>query len=383
MGMNQIFSTLKISPSKEGHEALAFLTDCPATPLTHILALEDGSQAGYGNGLVDITLYLTRACNLRCKTCYISAGRPLRAELEIKDWNRVLEGIKELGAEIVYLLGGEPLVKKGLLQIISHAKQLGLYIALSSNGTLINASVAKSLKTAGLDQIQISVDGPSVGVNDAIRGQGVFWKALRAIKYLTEAQIKVSLSCTVTPINADFVGNMITLAERLGVKVVNFGLVQLFGRAHENNMELSRECSSDVLDYLLSVRTPLTLTFNSFRFSLKAFNASFNSAIKVLKTSYHSCPAGRERFVIDSDGGIYGCELLINPSFYEGNVQGRHLKEVWLNGFKQFRERRGQQIFPCKTCAFATLCQGGCPARAYQASGTLNVPDPYCSFIKN
>lgn len=102
---------------REERVASAFLSDCPSTPLNHILALK-GGQTGDGISLRYVTLYLTRACNLRCRTCYISAGRSLPIELRASDWLEVIDQTKELGAELVYLLGGEPLLKHGLLERI-------------------------------------------------------------------------------------------------------------------------------------------------------------------------------------------------------------------------------------------------------------------------
>lgn len=67
-----------------------------------------------------------------------------------------------------------------MLRIISHAKGLGLYVSMSTNGTLINKENALQLKRAGLDQVQVSLDGPNPpAVNDVIRGFGSFDKLLR------------------------------------------------------------------------------------------------------------------------------------------------------------------------------------------------------------
>ncbi|MDP8003650.1 MAG: SPASM domain-containing protein, partial [Caldisphaera sp.] len=96
-------------------------------------------------------------------------------------------------------------------------------------------------------------------------------------------------------------------------------------------------------------------------------------------SNYYSCPAGRSRFIIDSNGDIYGCELLINRKFLEGNVRKNRIEDIWINGFKQFREDRWKKINYCSTCEISSLCQGGCVARAFNGENIYNK-DPLCNF---
>jgi radical SAM protein with 4Fe4S-binding SPASM domain len=102
-----------------------------------------------------------------------------------------------------------------------------------------------------------------------------------------------------------------------------------------------------------------------------------------VESSFSICPAGRSRFVIDSNGDIYGCELLITPKFKEGNVLKDNLKDVWERGFSIFRERDPIKIEDCKSCSIAKICASGCPARAYSFYGSINHKDPLCSYAQH
>ncbi|BDR91203.1 radical SAM/SPASM domain-containing protein [Vulcanisaeta souniana] len=370
-----------------------FLDECPASPLSHILALqgsvEDNNELPYlsMSSINDVTIYLTHACNLECRHCYLLAGKPLSNELGTDDWLLILDKLRDLGAKYVYLLGGEPmlLIRRGLLKIISHAKDLGFYVSMSTNGTLVNRENALQLKRAGLDQVQVSLDGPNPAVNDVIRGFGSFNKAVRAVDMLREVGIAVSLSYTVIPGNAYYVVDMVRLTERLGVPVLTFIRVQEFGRARENGLSLSNELARMVINDLMRIKTRVKLVLNGFRFSLSdLYNAYKRSkeklnALRII--NYSTCPAGRSRFVIDSDGSIYGCELAMNKEFYEGNALRDDLKVIWRNGFRSFRNRNYVSIKPCSTCPMADLCNAGCPARAFTAFGSVNSPDPYCPIV--
>jgi len=92
---------------------MAFVEDCSASPLAHLLASRGSGDAfamrKYSERRpISVSIYLTRACNPRCLTCYEAAGEPLRGELGLGGWMRVIEGLADLGVEHAYLLGGEP-----------------------------------------------------------------------------------------------------------------------------------------------------------------------------------------------------------------------------------------------------------------------------------
>mgnify|MGYP001770694413 FL=1 len=373
---------------------LIFLTECPATPLTHILALNTGDYAenlakllGSGNP-VDATLYLTRACNLRCTTCYVSASTPLPNELNASEWIKVVDKLSELGVRYLYLLGGEPLLllNRGLLDIIRRGKENGMIVSLSTNGTLVSEEAAIKLRDSGVDQVQVSLDGPNPVVNDAIRGHGSFRKAINAVKRLENAGVAVTLSYTVTIINADYVKDFVKLAVDLNVPVVAFVRVQEFGRASEGGLGISNEVAHEVLVKLSELSDlNVKVVYSGFRFGLlnlmsKAYSEAEGLLNRLKVINYGTCPAGRSRLVIDSNGDIYGCELLMRPEFREGNVRWDDLSKVWVSGFKAFRNRVLNSS--CVKCPFFKLCQGGCPARAYARYGSLNGPDPLCPFIR-
>ena len=371
-----------------------FLEECPASPIGHITALRsvvEGSPSEYplgGGAPNDATIYLTHSCNLRCRHCYLSAGRPLPGELTADQWIAVLDGVRELGVRYAYFLGGEPMMlfNRGLLKIIRHAKDIGLYVSMSTNGLFINRRSALMLKEAGLDQVQVSLDGPTPEVNDAIRGLGSFEAAIKAIEAFREAGIPTSLSYTVTSENAKYVVDMVKLAESLNIPVLTFIRVQEFGRALRNGLTLRQDEADAVINNLLNVKASVKIVLNGFRFHLRNLKEGYDDAkaklARLRVVGYSTCPAGVSRFVIDSDGEVYGCELLMNKTISEGNVLRDDLKEIWARGFRMFRARSSRNIEPCNTCPFADLCNAGCTARAYSRYGTFNAPDPQCPIVK-
>jgi radical SAM protein with 4Fe4S-binding SPASM domain len=366
----------------------AFIEDCPANPLPHLLATHGKSISELKKHPLTVSVYLTRKCNLRCITCYISAGNPLRDELSINRWLEVIRKISDLGVEYVYLLGGEPtlLGKENLTKIIRETKEMGMKIGISTNGILLDRETVRAIKNAGIDQIQLSIDGSNAEINDKIRGKGSFEAAINASKNLNEEGIDFSTSMTLTSLNYFQSHDFIKLSEEIGAKAATILVAQPFGRAEYYNYIIPTKSQiQKAYELIKSYNSKINVVLNGFRFYLDDF---VNIGLELMKSSkvessFSICPAGRSRFVIDSNGDIYGCELLITPKFKEGNVLKDNLKDVWDRGFSIFRERDPIKIEDCKSCSIAKICASGCPARAYSFYGSINHKDPLCSYAQH
>lgn len=363
--------------------ALAFLAECPATPLSHLLGGPGKLLAG--GRPVQVTIYVTRKCNLRCIHCYIDAGSPLPDELTAAEWARAFRELAELGTEDLYILGGEPMTREDIYEIIRSASSLGMRVSMSTNGTLIGPAEARRLREAGLAEAQVSIDGPTREVNDAIRPPGSFDKAVRAVRLLKEQGIRTTIGYVVLPQNARYVEEMVELAESLGADGINFETVVTFGRAARAAIYLPRRLGLEVLRAIerAASRHSIPITLSSFRFFVDDLGAAYSEAKALVGSRpYRTCPAGLSRMVIDANGDVYGCELLMVPQLREGNVRRDSLRDIWERGFRAFRERDPADIEVCSSCSMRDLCWAGCPARALASYGTLSAPDPACPLVQ-
>src|SRR3972149_5548722 len=103
---------------------------------------------------------VTRQCNLHCQHCYASAGTKSHPEELSAEEGRAL--VAELGRCKVPALifsGGDPLLRHGLLDLVRLASSLGIHPAISTNGTLIDATTAERMKGAGVAYVGVSIDG--------------------------------------------------------------------------------------------------------------------------------------------------------------------------------------------------------------------------------
>lgn len=119
---------------------------------------------GHGRALTDLRVSVTDRCNYRCVYCRTGNDGAQFAELPIAVYARMLRVFVSLGIEKIRLTGGEPLLRKGLLDLVRETAKLRpafsdapLDIAMTTNGHLL-AGLARPLKEAGLSRITVSMD---------------------------------------------------------------------------------------------------------------------------------------------------------------------------------------------------------------------------------
>ncbi len=355
-----------------------FVEDCPASPLPHMMATDGEPIPSLKNMPFAVTLYLTMSCNLSCLTCYASAGKKGNNELDSAGWIKITKKLARAGTSYVYLLGGEPLMVplEHLTAIIKETKENGMRLALSTNGFMLNRNVAKTLKSAGTEQVQLSIDGSTEEVNDFIRGPGSFRAVLKAASNLREAGLDFSTSFTLTSFNHQQAVEFIRLSEELGARAATLIVVQKFGRADERAVPTKQQVA-DAYTQIIKYKPRIQVVLNGFRFYM---NDYYSNGLKTIKSGLSEearCPAGRSRFVIGPDGGIYGCDLLMMPEFLEGNALTDDLEGIWRKGFKSFRNRENHE---CRSCPLFPACGGGCPARVYASFRSVSKKDPLCTL---
>ena len=125
----------------------------------------------------------THMCNLQCKHCYQDAQKALPGELTTQEAKNLVDQLSDAGVVVIAFSGGEPLMRKDFFEIALYAHQHDLYVALASNGTLVTPEVAKKLHDAGVDYVEVSIDGMDAASHDAMRGiSGAFDRSVEGIK---------------------------------------------------------------------------------------------------------------------------------------------------------------------------------------------------------
>ncbi|HOT83681.1 MAG TPA: radical SAM protein, partial [Candidatus Defluviicoccus seviourii] len=178
---------------------------------------------------------LIRRCNLKCKHCYsFSADADFPGELSTAEVFAVMADLRTFGVPVLILSGGEPLLRPDIFAITAHAKSLGFFVALSTNGTLIDAANIGRIAAAGYDYVGISLDGIGA-VHDAFRRkEGAFAASLNAVRLCQANGIKVGLRFTMTLDNAHHLADLLALADAEGVEKFYLSHLNYAGRGDRN-----------------------------------------------------------------------------------------------------------------------------------------------------
>jgi cyclic pyranopterin phosphate synthase len=117
----------------------------------------------FGRSIHDLRISITDRCNYRCVYCRTGTGGAVYAELPFEDYLRMARILVSLGITKIRLTGGEPLLRKGIVDFVRDLSKLRTHagkkpdIAMTTNGHLL-AEIAQPLKDAGLDRVTISMD---------------------------------------------------------------------------------------------------------------------------------------------------------------------------------------------------------------------------------
>lgn len=329
---------------------------------------------------------ITRRCNLRCVHCYIDAGEPDAYELSTREALDVVDQMAEVGVPLILFTGGEPLVRKDFFEIAAYARDRGIKLVLSTNGTLITPEVAKALREVGFVYVGVSLDSVGEDFHDSFRGvRGAFAAALAGIKNAMAAGLDVGLRFVITAKNIHEVGSYVDFAASLGVKRVTFYHLSAAGRAQG----LSQDWWYTPAQYRRFIETLIEKARQyAGRLEIETTLAPYdgvyialtvgNGDVKYLEFVESTGGCGRKIISIYPNGDVYPCQFI---DFYKlGNVRERRLREILTpEALEPFvntdRYLRGPR---CSSCKFKKYCKGGDRARAYYLTGDMFGDDPQC-----
>ena len=114
---------------------------------------------------------LTNPCDLSCAHCYSRSGpsRTTEGEISTAEALKVIDDLADMGVPLILFTGGEPLMREDIWDLARHAKNCGLKMALSTNGTLITPEIARRITNSGIEYAGISLDGAKAATHDRFR----------------------------------------------------------------------------------------------------------------------------------------------------------------------------------------------------------------------
>ncbi len=385
----------------------------------------DGHASG-GNLPRLVFWEITKGCNLRCIHCRASATE-LSSPLDLPTGKaiEIIGQIATFAKPILVLSGGEPLYRGDVFDLARVATDRGLRVALATNGTQVNKTVARKIVDAGVRRVSISLDGADAQTHDTFRGiPGAFDAAVTGLRNLQEQGMSVQINMTIARHNARQLPAVLELARRLGADALHtFLLVPVgcgveiadsqmvpaaeyekilnwfYDRAQEGGIELKATCAPH---YFRVVRQRRAAERHSSGDGAVRHHPSAISPTEMtmpgstgmnLRPHSHTghpgghpdgmsamtkgCLAGTGVCFISHRGEVYPCGYL---PVRAGDLKKQRFADVW-NGSPLFQQLRdtGNLKGKCGACEFRNVCMG-CRARAFAQTGDMLDEEPFCVY---
>jgi len=339
---------------------------------------------------------LIRRCNLTCKHCYsISADINFKGELNTEEVFTVMDDLKGFGVPVLILSGGEPLLRPDIFSISQRAKDMGFYVGLSTNGTLIDQNNIDAIAAVGYDYVGISIDGTQKTHDEFRRKQGAFAASMAGIRLCRERDIKVGLRFTMTEDNADEFPEMLQLMKDEGVNKFYLSHLNYAGRGNRNrDSDVQLEMTRHTMELLFEKALQHAQLGDDLEFVTGNNDADGVFLLQWVKQHFPESAAHIAEKLRQWGGNSSGVNIanidnlgMVHPDTFWwhynlGSVRERPFSEIWTDTSDPIM--RGLKATPrlikgrCGTCRYFDICGGNTRVRAMQLTGDPWAEDPAC-----
>ena len=329
----------------------------------------------------------TRACNFACVHCRAQAQKlPALNQLTTQEALNLVDQIADLCKPVLIISGGDPLQRKDIFEIASHASSRGIRVVMSPSGSDITPDVIGKMKASGVKMISISLDGSKPEIHDNFRGvPGAFELAMKNMSYARQGDLPFRVNTTVTQHNLGDLSGILQLAAKVGAQEWDVFMLVPTGRG-KVEMEISPSQYEETLQFIYNAShtspIPIKMTCAPQYMRVIAQQQQKELTQPVTRgvgrhTGGRGCMAGNGFCFISHIGEVFGCGFLTIPA---GNIRHQSFKQIYQQS-PLFVELRKHNLLKgkCGACEYKTIC-GGCRARALSIHKNHLEEEPYCVY---
>ncbi|MBT6773665.1 radical SAM protein [archaeon] len=292
-----------------------------------------------------VQLKPTFRCNMKCPYCSVHVHGtkiyPEKKEATTSEFYNLLEKYSNNGATILNITGGEPLLRKDIVELLKYSKKIGFYVILNTDGILLNNFLDNNEFVNSIDKLRISLDSPTI--HDKIRGtKNTFDKITKNIKKARKKKVDVTINSVIFKDNFHEMESLCKLAKKLDSKITL--------------------TPANYYEFTVSSKKENPTKFNNINREL------FVKKVKKLKKEYKNlvntnqhldhlinkeqsnkkCDALSYVATILPDGKLaLPCEIYVKESI---DIREKSIKEITKSGkFIQYKKKTGK-ILVCKEC---------------------------------
>jgi radical SAM protein with 4Fe4S-binding SPASM domain len=331
---------------------------------------------------LDLHWEVTGKCQLKCKHCYNESGEK-QAHPPLSKIVSVISELEKYKLRSVVLSGGEPLLRRDILEIIKAIRPITNELVLATNAAISNEHIIGEISQL-IDAVNISVDSAEASVFDGFRGvDGTFEQTLKGLRSFVKHGVTVVAQTVIFKENVEKLDLLANLLLNEGVRYWSVRMPVRSGYCNDNTEEfMDIEQSIKYEDEFQALKKKYSKSFDRIDIG-NSFTWSHCTKFKyqVNHDQIVSCAAGTIKATLRSDGRLVPCPLFSGTNFasnpvWEGNFINEWRESDCMNKMRNIRLRN---ISPCNTCGHIDDCSLGCRAKAY-LSGDLEGCDPDCMF---
>ena len=357
-------------------------------------------EANFDMAPFTIAWEVTRACAYACVHCRADAQHKRDPnELSTEDSLRLIDRLAEFGRPILVFTGGDPMMRRDLVELITYATQKGLRCSLTPTATALpTRERLEQVKEAGIRRIALSLDAPRPDIHDAFRQVKGSWE--RTMRILHNAQsvgLSAQVNTTVSKHNLDLLPEMVPFIEEVGAVQWSVFFLVPIGRAQIPWM-ISPEEHERVFNWLYDLSTTAP-------FDIKATAAPMYRRVAIERKRAEQGNGSQAKPVTFQGAGFQYSDGLNRPSKGVNDGNGflfiSHLGEIMPSGFlpvsagnvrendivqvyrehRLFKDLRNVEALKgkCGVCEYRDVC-GGQRGRAYGVTGDYLASDPGCAY---
>lgn len=298
---------------------------------------------------------VTRRCDFRCLYCYASQ-RVDDEELSLGVLEQILDRLTtQVIPQGITLIGGEPLLVEGIEDLICCIRERGIFTAISTKASSLDAAAIARLKRAGLGSVEVSLDSLEALVYQRLMGV-VMPRVQSAVAALVASGMVVTVGVMLTRLNLNRLEELLELCFALGVTRVSLnqmaqvGSGLLHGAIGLNDDELALVLErANASANRLGLRVGVGLPVEPCRISHERFPS----------LDFEACHCGERKWLVEPSGNVRTCELASAPI---GNLLRSSWRELIASeAATQFRRHKHEGR--CAGCKHWQKCRGGCRFR--------------------
>ncbi len=335
--------------------------------------------------LKQLNFAIEPTCAFSCIYCLANAKHTVenRDYLSLQDWERITKDAKDLGCQVVFYGGGDPVRKQNLEEYMEISSKNGL-ISRMSTRSRISYERMKKFVESGLDMLQLSFDSYDEKTVDFLAGQkGTFKGLVETAKYAKEFNIEMHARSVLTRYNIDHYEKWAELMIQLEFNKIISGIVFSSCGKDVTHLFPNETQIRNLEKMVYDIKKKYETNEREIYFD-NHYTQLFGKPLTYLTAHRHKCNGSTTILNFSHNGTVYFCDTLIgHDNAAIGDLRKMSLKEILDSDLlrrMRYPEREDYIGTECEKCKMFDKCADKrCYMRSMLAYGSMFQKDPWCS----